>query len=57
MDLDLTLLILKKIPVIYEGTEYLVTGSYGDGTADLTNAYGTINVTFAELEEALSYAM
>ena len=56
MNLDITALILKQEPIIYEGIEYLVTSSYGDGTVDLTNAYGTINVTFAELEEGLESA-
>ena len=47
MNLDITALILKQEPIIYEGIEYLVTSSYGDGTVDLTNA---------ELEEGLEYA-
>ncbi|MBB1078938.1 hypothetical protein H5S09_04065 [Limosilactobacillus sp. STM2_1] len=56
MNLDITALILKQEPVVYEGSEYLVTGSYGDGTVDLTNDYGTINITLSELEEGLEYA-
>lgn len=54
--MNITNLILNREPVIYNGSEYLVTSSYDDGTVDLTNAYGTINITLTELEEGVEYA-